>query len=159
MSSTQDFLDVEEEDYDVVEVKTIPTSPKRHSINNDKNVDKSVYDVPRPKMSRTMRKSQSTFNLNLRTSEEKPGFKRQPPLPSPRKVYLSESQDVAPHLPEKTPADVSKRLLFIDDHCSAENCSKTCSQPYIKNIRTLQFSYFHNLSFHQTFVKKRKSYI
>lgn len=113
-------MDVEEEDYDVVEVKTIPKSPKRHSINNDKDVDKSVYDVPRPKMSRMIRKSQSTFNLNLRTSEEKPTFKRQPPLPSPRKVYLSESQDRAPPLPEKTPADVCKRL-FIDDHCSAEN--------------------------------------
>ena len=109
-SNTQDILYIDDENYDIVEVKTVKKSPKHHSIND---IDKSVYDVPKPKMSRMIRKSQSTFNLNIRTSEKKLGFKKtncQPPLPSPRKVHLNESQHCAPPCPMALPMSLHMSL-------------------------------------------------
>ena len=125
-------LQCNDEDYDVVEVKDIPKSC-HSSYGTD--VDKSVYDVPRPKISRMMRKSQSSFNLNLRSHDTENGFKRnnpQPPIPSPRKLYPSVSHDSPPPLPEKTPADISKRL-FTDDQYRTENAVQPKLSPHFSS--------------------------
>merc|ERR1719412_3485702 len=118
-SSTQD---VEDEDYDVVEIKKAPERPRsfKHPLTEDITDHCTIYDVPRRKMSfsQMLRKSRSTFSLDRRqsdTAEAEPRRQPQPPLPSPRKIFTAASspasEDAPPPLPAKTPADVSRKLF------------------------------------------------
>ena len=121
-----------------MEVKTIPLSPSKcHSI--DDIAVNSDYDVPKRRfsLSRMIRKSQSSFNLNQRTKEDERAFQRsnrQPPMPSPRKVYECQGASDAPPLPERTPTDAAKRLIF-EDHDNSSIRSKVSPQFSSKTLK------------------------
>ena len=131
-SSIDDVHD-NDEDYDVVEVRKNPVdevflllSQQSASRTLEDIHNETIYDVPKRKMSlsRMIRKSKSSFNLDRKHHDDDIQFtpKKQPPLPSPRKVFTgavsnpsTPSHDVNHHFFNNNPSVVSKRLFNEDD--------------------------------------------
>ena len=131
-SSMNDMRD-NDEDYDVVEVRKNPvdevflllSKPSSSKTLEDFH-NETIYDVPKRKMSlsRMIRKSKSSFNLDRKHTDDDIQFtpKKQPPLPSPRKNFpgalsnpTTPSHDVNHHFFHNNPSVVSKRLFNEDD--------------------------------------------